>query len=153
MAQEIERKFLVTDRNFIDSLTDGTRIVQAYLSTNPTATTRIRIYGDRAFLTVKSKNDGFSRHEWEYEIPVKDAEEMLEYCGLNERIIKTRHRIGRWEIDRFHDKLAGLVLAEIELENEQEPIILPDYLDKEVSNDSRYYNSNLLKINNLSQLK
>ena len=151
MAKEIERKFLVTDSQFIKSLDGGTRIVQAYLSTNPDATVRIRIMGNHAFLTVKSRNVGISRGEWEYEIPIADAEEMIEQCGLNDRIVKTRYRLNRWEIDVFHEQLEGLVIAEIEMTDINESIQIPHFIGQAVSDDPRYFNSNLLKSNILNE--
>lgn len=152
MAKEIERKFLVTDQSVVESLSGGVEICQAYLSTDPDSTVRIRIYGEKAFLTVKSRNRGSVRGEWEYEIAPADAVEMMDQCNVSDRIEKIRYKSGRWEIDVFKGALSGLILAEIELTDENEPISLPDFVGKEVTNDPRFYNSNLASINILPQI-
>ncbi len=142
MGKEIERKFLVRD-GWRQALTGpATEMAQAYLSVDPRATVRLRIAGPRAFLTVKGLNDGPSRDEWEYEIPVADAAEMMERCGQC-RLSKTRYRAGRWEIDAFHGPLEGLVVAEIELTGPDEAVELPAWIEREVTGDPRYYNSSL----------
>ena len=107
MAKEIERKFLVRDgwQDAVDG--PGIRMRQAYLSTDPRATVRVRIAGDRARLTVKGCNHGIVRDEWEYDIPVADAEAMVDRCSTA-ALSKTRYRAGRWEIDRFAGPLEGL---------------------------------------------
>lgn len=153
MAKEIERKYLVNDPEFINSLTDGTQIIQAYLNPDPDSTVRIRIYGDRGFLTIKSRNDGITRNEWEYEIPVDEAKEILEGCHVSGLITKVRYRHGRWEIDKFTGRHSGLVLAEIELQYENEAITLPDFIGREVSDDSRYYNSNIAVCSELPPIR
>lgn len=140
MAKEIERKFLVVDDCYKLS-GRSVEIEQAYLSDNPDATVRVRIYGTKAFLTVKSRNEGLTRDEWEYEIPVEDARNMMLRCDCRGHISKTRYVDGRWEIDEFHGRLDGLVVAEIELTDADEAVTLPSYIGKEVSGDSRYYNS------------
>lgn len=141
MAKEIERKFLVKKEMFDHAPLEGERIVQAYLSDKPEATVRIRIKGDSAFLTVKSRNQGASRDEWEYGIPLDDAFEMIDRCECRLKIEKTRYRFGKWEIDEFHGRHNGLVLAEIELSSPEEKIDIPDFIGREVTDDPRYYNS------------
>lgn len=142
MAKEIERKFLVGEnwREAVDG--PGVRMRQAYLSLEPRATVRVRVAGDRAWLTVKGRNDGISRDEWEYPVPVADADAMIDRCGTAE-LSKTRYRSGRWEIDEFHGKFSGLVVAEIELADVSEQPALPAWIGREVSGDVRYYNSSL----------
>lgn len=142
MPKEIERKYLVTAgwREAVDG--PGTVFRQAYLSTVPRATVRVRIAGDRAMLTVKGRNDGITRDEWEYPIPLDDAAQMIDRCA-SASLSKTRFRAGRWEIDEFHAPLEGLVVAEIELSSPDEVISLPSWIGREVSEDPRYYNSSL----------
>lgn len=148
MAKEIERKYLVTDDSFISMATDSIEIMQGYLSTRKEATVRVRIAGDRGFLTVKGITRGISRSEWEYEIPVDDARRMIdELCG-GVYIHKTRYIVEyaghRWEVDRFHGLLAPLVVAEVELPSADIVPELPPFVGEEVSDDSRYYNSSLM---------
>ena len=141
MAKEIERKFLVTDTSYRDIAERSSRIIQTYLSANPDATVRIRITDKRAFLTVKGRNSGAERDEWEYEVAETEAREMLERCSHTPVIDKTRYNVGRWEVDEYHGALAGLTVAEIELERSAELIVLPHFIGKEVTGDPRYYNS------------
>lgn len=147
MGLEIERKFLVNET--IDRFTpvSSVRIVQGYLSANPDTVVRIRIYGDSAFMTVKTRNRGAVRNEWEYEIPVADAVEIIERTGIK-TIEKIRHLVpfqGKdWEVDVFEGHLKGLVLAEIELESEDEKFELPPFVSTEVTHDVRYFNSSLI---------
>lgn len=143
MGKEIERKFLVVDKSYRHQAGSSHRIVQGYLSKNADATVRIRIMDNDAFLTVKSRNDGPVRGEWEYRIPVAEAMEMLELCRGGGLIEKTRYRVGRWEIDEFHGAREGLVVAEIELQSADEEIELPAFVGQEVTGDVRYYNSSL----------
>ncbi len=147
MAKEIERKFTVVSDGYIAMATESHRIVQAYLSRVPEATVRLRLLDDRAFLTVKSKNVGATRGEWEYEIPPADAREMLAICP-EKPLEKTRYIVpagdSRWEVDRFHGALEGLVVAEIELSSEDQEYVRPDFIGEEVTGDPRYYNSNLI---------
>lgn len=142
MAKEIERKFLVKPgwEKYVDG--PGTDFRQAYLNTDPRSTVRVRLAGDRAWLTVKGKNEGTVRDEWEYPVPPADAAAMIDRCG-QAAIAKTRYRAGRWEIDRFHGPLEGLVVAEIELKSADEPFDRPVWLGREVSDDPRYFNSSL----------
>lgn len=143
MSKEIERKFLVHNNLFKPTEGSGTKIVQAYLSTRPESTVRIRIIGKVAYLTIKSKNNGAIRDEWEYEIPMTDALEILENCDCLSKIEKTRYRHNQWEIDVFEGQHKGLILAEIELNSADEKFDKPDFIGREVTDDNRYYNSNL----------
>ncbi len=143
MGREIERKYLVKDDSYRALATEAHHIRQAYLSTVPDATVRLRILDSQAFITVKGRNHGAERSEWEYEIPVADAEEMLAQCSQTPILDKTRYRAGRWEIDEFHGPLEGLVVAEIELEDADETFALPEFIGEEVTGDPRYYNSTL----------
>lgn len=145
MAQEIERKYLVCTDLYKTMAIDSRHIVQAYLSTSPDATVRLRIIDSKAYITVKSRTNGFRRGEWEYEIPVEDAREMIEQCNLSDVIEKTRYYVDfdghTWEVDEFGGRLAGLVMAEIELQSSEEHFTLPPFIGSEVTGDSRYYNS------------
>ena len=144
MGKEIERKFLVSDKSFESMAVSSTEIRQAYLSVSPDATVRIRIAGDNAWLTVKSRNHGAVRGEWEYAVPASEAREMMDACcGCT--VSKRRYIVpycGRkWEVDVFSGHLAGLIVAEIELPREDEAIALPPFAGREVTGDARYYNS------------
>lgn len=146
MAIEIERKFLVDD---LDAALAGSvaceRIAQGYLSADPDATVRVRIRGERGFLTVKSRNRGAERGEWEYEIPEADVRELLA-LSRTPIVDKVRHRVPfgglMWEVDVF-SRPAGLVLAEVELPRADARITLPYWVGREVTSDPRYFNSNL----------
>lgn len=144
--QEIERKFLVKNMSFLSEINSGKRIVQGYLSSIPERTVRVRIKGEKGYLTIKGKTEGISRFEWEKEIAIEEAEQLLKLCekGI---IDKTRYEIpvGKhlFEIDIFESENEGLILVEIELEHENETFEKPTWLGKEVSNDIRYYNSYL----------
>lgn len=145
---EIERKFLV-DKNQWNNLLKPVpkKIVQAYLLNSPEKTIRVRIKGDKGFITIKGPTKGISRSEFEYEIPVSEAELMIEQFA-NKVIAKDRfevHYEGHlWEVDEFHGKLEGLILAEIELQTEHEKFKQPVWIMEEVSHDPSYYNSNLI---------
>ncbi len=147
---EIERKFLVTSEKFKTEATADKRIVQGFLNTHPERTVRVRLKGDSGFLTVKGKSNkvGTSRFEWEKEIPVEEAEALLEICepGIIE---KRRYLIQNgkhlFEVDAFEGLNKGLTIAEIELEHENEAFERPDWLGKEVTGDIKYYNSQLSK--------
>ncbi|MBR1398390.1 MAG: CYTH domain-containing protein [Selenomonadaceae bacterium] len=147
MTTEIERKFLV-NKNLFKPTGDGEYIAQGYLSSTPERTVRVRIKNNHGFLTIKGKNIGISRSEFEYEIPEPDARELLNLCEPS-IIIKRRHIINVnnsiWEVDVFEGDNKGLIVAEIELQSEDEIFNRPDWLGDEVSNDARYYNSNLSK--------
>ncbi len=144
---EIERKFLVNDPTIIDNL-KGQRITQGYLTTDPERNVRVRIKGVKAFITIKgvSSDSGLSRYEWEKEIPMVEAEELLE-LALPEIIDKTRYELpqeySKWEIDVFHGNNKGLIIAEIELPSEDAVFTKPSWLGDEVTGDHRYYNSYL----------
>ena len=146
MATEIERKFLVDAAKIAPvNFTSEEKISQGYLSTNPTV--RIRLNDGRGFLTIKSSTEGITRQEFEYEIPPRDAVELLELCGS--RVLKkTRRKVSYgghiWETDFFEGRHAGLILAEVELNSADEIVELPDWVTKEVSDDERYFNSNLV---------
>jgi adenylate cyclase len=141
--QEIERKFLV-DVNKWRPGGPGVNIKQGYLSVDTERTVRVRIAGGKAFLTIKGKSIGISRTEMEYEIPVDEAEVLMAMC-LEFVIEKTRYLEKKqkvvWEVDVFYGNNKGLVLAEVELENENQHVDLPDWIEKEVSTDFRYFNS------------
>ena len=146
---EIERKFLINESawNLLEKPTP-THIAQAYLSDEKKCTVRVRIKGSQGFLTVKGETIGISRSEYEYEIPVDEANKMMnEFC--DKVLSKDRYCIEvsghTWEVDVFHGKLAPLMIAEIELETEDENFVKPDWAGKEVSDDVSYYNSQLIK--------
>jgi adenylate cyclase len=145
---EIERKFLVVSNEFINEAFAKKRIVQAYLSSNPERTVRIRIKENKAYLTIKGKGNasGTTRLEWETEIPVQDAEKLLHICEESS-VDKTRYevKVGHhtYEVDIFTGENDGLILAEIELQSEKEAFEKPSWLGEEVTNDERYYNAYL----------
>jgi adenylate cyclase len=145
VAAEIERKFLVRDDSWNDG-SPGVRIAQGYLSLDPERSVRVRLAGENAWLTVKGRTEGITRAEFEYPIPVDDARALLAIC-LPSVIDKTRHRIGfaghLWEIDVFHGTNEGLVMAEVELDDESAAPALPLWAGEEVSDDVRYYNTSL----------
>lgn len=147
MGKEIERKFLVKNRSFESMAGRVDRMEQGYVSLRPAGTVRVRIKNDRAFLTVKGLNEGAVRDEWEYEIPLNDAREMLDRVTEGTVIKKRRYNIdfvGRhWEVDVFEGAYEGLVLAEVELENENCRVELPPFVGEEVTGDVRYYNSTM----------
>lgn len=144
MAYEIERKFLVIDTSFVSMATSSDRILQAYLCDNPDCTVRVRIRGSKAYITVKSRNIGAVRHEWEYEVPLADAEDMARIApGGN--IDKTRYIVPfkghNWEVDVFHGALSGLIVAEIELDDTDQTFERPPFIGNEVTGNPSYYNS------------
>jgi adenylate cyclase len=144
---EIERKFLV-DQKLWKPAGMGTKLVQGYLSVDPERVVRVRIAGEKAYLTIKGKPAGIVRTELEYEIPKNEAEVLLKMC-LNFKVEKTRFKENIenviWEIDVFEGENEGLVMAEVELDNINQKIDLPEWIGEEVSADSRYYNSQLSK--------
>lgn len=148
MTVEIERKFLVDKRKLHKlNFSSESLIKQGYLSSHPTI--RVRLKDNHGFLTIKSSTKGISRNEFEYEVPIADAEELLKLCGRDvlKKIRRTIEYCGHvWEVDFFMGRLAGLVLAEVELNSAAEVVDLPDWVTKEVSGDMRYANSNLVKI-------
>jgi adenylate cyclase len=147
MAIEIERKFLVKGDEW-KSLAEGVLYRQGYLPTQSGVTVRVRIIGDRAYLTIKSPNVGNSRSEYEYPIPLEDGKEMLDNLCDRPLIEKIRYKIPHedliWEVDEFLGENQGLIIAEVELEEEDRIIKLPNWIDREVS-DSKYFNANLVK--------
>jgi adenylate cyclase len=149
MATETERKFLVKGE-FRHLAVRQIHITQSYLSKDPLKTIRLRIADDKAFMTIKTPltNETIARNEWEFQIPLDDAKDILKIC-LPGKVYKTRYIVpsGRhlFEIDVFHDKNEGLVMAEIELESEDEQFDIPDWLGAEVTGNPAYYNSNLAK--------
>jgi adenylate cyclase len=147
MAYEIERKFLLINEQWRDEVEKSFTLRQGYLSTNPDATVRIRIKNEQATLTIKSKNIGIRRNEFEYQIPTEEAQQLLALCE-GPLIEKIRYTICRgnhtWEIDEFSGDNTGLILAEIELTHEDDAFEKPTWVGDEVSGDVRYYNSNLV---------
>ena len=146
MATEIERKFLVTGDNWRNQA-HGVLIKQGYLCADVQRAVRVRRTGTHAWLTIKGGGEGISRLEYEYPVPLQDADDLLALC-LPGVISKTRYTLDvaghRWEIDEFHEANAGLVLAEIELDRIDEPFERPEWVGAEVSDDARYYNASLI---------
>ena len=146
---EIERKFLVDKKlwNLVEK-PQPKEIIQAYLLRSTEKTIRVRIKGDKGFLTIKVKTTGISRSEFEYEIPFEEAEQLISEFA-DKVILKNRYeiKVGNhlWEIDEFHGKLEGLLLAEIELSYEAEEFVLPMWAKTDVSTDENYYNSQLIE--------
>ena len=147
MATEIERKFLVHDDSWRKDADGGILYRQGYLSSGGPCAIRVRVAGTRAYLSIKSANSGTSRAEFDYTIPLSDAESILNDLCIRPPIEKTRYlvRCGEhvWEVDVFAAENAGLVVAEIELKHEDERFERPVWLGKEVSEDERYYNAYL----------
>jgi adenylate cyclase len=147
MAQEIERKFLV-DRDQLPALSAGVRMVQGYIATASKVVVRVRIAGEQAFLTLKGPNRGAVRSEFEYPVPMADAEAMIEQLCDGPVIEKQRYLITHqghtWELDVFAGDNQGLLVAEVELQSEHEAVVLPPWVSQEVTTDPRYYNVNLL---------
>lgn len=150
MGKEIERKFLVKDMSFKTLAVRKIELAQGYISTDVDSTVRVRIAGQKAFLTIKSRTVGFVRGEWEYEIPVTDARELLQTFTDGKFISKTRYVVPydglNWEVDVFHSSLEGLIVAEVELPSEATVLTsIPAFIGKEISEDPRYYNSALVR--------
>jgi len=149
MAQEIERKFLVKG-DFKPFAYKSSRVIQGYLCSVPERAVRVRVKGEKGFLTIKGigNKEGTSRYEWEREIPVSEAEELLKICEPGV-IDKTRYLVKQddhtFEVDEFYGENEGLVVAEIELKSETDVFEMPDWLGKEVTGDVRYYNVMLMK--------
>lgn len=149
MAQEIERKFLVKG-DFKSEVFKSTRIIQGYLSSIPERTVRVRIKGEKGFITIKGKGNasGASRYEWEKEIPVEEVKELLELCEPG-AIDKTRFLVKSgehtFEVDEFYGDNEGLTVAEVELTSEDEAFVKPAWLGEEVTGEVKYYNSMLMK--------
>ena len=147
MGKEIERKFLVNGDAW-RGLVEGKRYRQGYLSTVKERTVRVRTAGDKGYLTVKGISVGASRSEYEYEIPLADANEMLDRLCERPLIEKTRYRIPQgevvWEIDEFEGDNRGLITAEVELTDEHQVVTPPAWIGKEVTDDPKYFNANLV---------
>ena len=147
--QEIERKFLVVG-DFLPEVQEAVEIRQGYLCRDKDMTVRVRIRGDKGYLTIKGRRKGISRFEWEKEISVEEALALLAQTDSG-CIEKTRHLVKNtdgkhvWEVDVFHGDNEGLIVAEIELSDENEPFDKPVWIGEEVTDDRRYYNAQLLK--------
>ncbi|MBU1566897.1 MAG: CYTH domain-containing protein [Proteobacteria bacterium] len=148
MGKEIEKKFLIADNSW-QGLGVGKAYSQGYLNSEKGRTVRVRIIGDRGFLTIKGPNDHGARLEYEYDIPVEDAREMLDLLCQKPLIEKIRYCISFagfiWEVDDFKGENEGLLIAEIELEYVGQEFSQPSWIGPEVTGDSRYYNANLVK--------
>jgi adenylate cyclase len=147
MALEIEHKFLLATEDWRREIQHSEILKQGYLSSQPTSSIRVRICEERAWLNIKSATIGTHRHEYEYEIPVDDAREILFHLCNKPLIEKTRHYVQHgndlWEIDEFEGVNQGLIIAEIELSEIGQSFDKPTWLGKEVTEDLRYYNNNL----------
>ena len=147
---EIERKFLVLNTDFKTQAFVQYQIAQGYISTNPERTVRVRIKGNEGYLTIKGAGNetGMSRFEWEKKIDIEEAKQLLKLCEKG-AISKIRFeiKVGKhtFEVDEFYGDNQGLIIAEIELESENEAFEKPDWLGMEVTNDQRYYNAYLSK--------
>jgi adenylate cyclase len=150
MAQEIERKFLVKSEAFKAESVKEMRITQGYLSSVPERTVRVRIKGEKGFMTIKGigNESGASRYEWEREISIEDTKALLSICEPGV-IDKTRYNVKSgehtFEVDEFYGENDGLVVAEVELSSEDEAFEKPEWLGEEVTGDVKYYNSMLMK--------
>ena len=150
MSQEIERKFLVKDSSYKDMAVSSSRIIQGYICSERGRTVRVRIRDNKGFLTIKgaSADNGLSRYEWEHEIPVDEARELMKLCQPG-MIDKTRYlvKFGKhiFEVDEFYGENEGLVVAEVELATVDEKHEVPPFLAEEVTGQVKYYNSFLMK--------
>lgn len=148
MPVETERKFLVKGTQWRSAARRAT-LKQGYISNDARVAVRIRIADDQAFLTIKGAKSGISRLEYEYSIPVADAEELLASLCLKPIIEKVRYTLDysglEWIVDEFAGENAGLIVAEVELEREDQPIDMPEWVGEEVTDDPRYLNANLVK--------
>lgn len=150
MPYEIEKKFLVISQAYKSEAFKFTKIMQGYLSSIPERTVRVRIKGEKGYITIKGKGNelGTTRYEWEKEIPVSEVEELLNICEPGV-IDKTRYEVKSghltFEVDEFYGENQGLTIAEIELSSENEPFDKPAWLGQEVTGDNKYYNSMLMK--------
>ena len=147
MAIEIEHKFLLTDESWREKVKKAIIFKQGYLSSMPTTSIRVRICDEQAWLNIKSATIGNKRMEFEYEIPLTDANQIIELLCKKPIIEKTRHYVehedNTWEIDEFHGENQGLIVAEIELDSETQPFTIPEWIGQEVTHDVRYYNNYL----------
>lgn len=150
MALEIEHKYLVKENSYKGLSAENHLIIQGYITRNKNRTVRVRVIDNEAFITIKGATHIDKRAEYEVPIPKSDAVEILKNICIPPIIEKTRYIIEsegkKWEVDEFHGKLEGLVIAEIELKSSDEKYSIPSFIGKEVTGDSRYYNSNLYKI-------
>lgn len=148
MPVEIERKFLVINDSWKQQVESESTLKQGYLSAEKEISIRVRIAKGRAQLTIKGATSGISRSEYEYEIPQQDAQEMMDNLVSGSVIDKTRYKVRcgdhLWDLDLFHGDNQGLIMAEVELVSETEAFQMPDWAGEEVSDDSRYYNANLI---------
>jgi CYTH domain-containing protein len=148
MGKEIEKKFLILNNDW-RHLGTGEPYCQGYLNSEKERTVRVRTIGDRGILTIKGPNLGGVRLEYEYDIPFNEAQEMLHELCCKPLIEKTRYKIPFkgfiWEVDEFKGENAGLIFAEIELQHEGQEFAKPPWIGEEVTDDSRYYNANLVK--------
>jgi adenylate cyclase len=148
MAREIERKFLVRDKHY-RRLAKPIPYRQGYLSVARDRIVRVRIKADRAFLAIKGMTDGVTRTEYEYEIPIAEAEHMLAYLCEKPIIEKDRYMIEcnglEWSVDEFHGPNEGLIVAEVHLQDENQQIALPEWVGKEVSHEPKYFSSSLVR--------
>ena len=149
MGVEIERKFLLKNDNWRSGNETGVLYRQGYLSTEPERVIRVRIVNQTGVLTIKGKSKGAQRKEFEYEIPFSDAGELLDKICIYPIIEKYRYKINyrnlTWEIDEFIGENSGLILAEVELKDAHQKIAFPEWIGVEVTEDPKYYNSNLVK--------
>jgi len=143
MAKEIERKFLIKEKKIDLTEYSTVEIEQGYLTDYMEPCVRIRIADDKGFLTIKGRTHGTARDEYEYEVPLEDAQAIMNMCGCN-ILKKTRYLVGRWEVDVFHGKHLGMIVAEIELESVDEKFKKPNWIGEEVSSNPAYFNSNLV---------
>ena len=147
---EIERKYLVTSDSYKQMAVARYHICQGYISREKTGTVRIRITDDKAYLTITGKPAAghFARYEWEKEIDVQEAKELMQLCqgtiiDKTRWIVPAKEEGLKWEVDEFHGKLEGLTLAEIELTSEEQEVEKPDFVGEDVTSDPRYYNANM----------
>ncbi|RDH86023.1 MAG: adenylate cyclase [endosymbiont of Galathealinum brachiosum] len=149
MPIEIERKFLLVNTDWREQVTSSYRIRQGYMGEIDKASVRIRVQGDKANINIKSATLSMRRMEYEYEIPLIEAQEMLDQLCKQPQVDKTRFIVEqgkfKWEIDEFYGENEGLLVAEIELDDENETFDKPDWVGEEVTEDPRYYNVNLIK--------
>ncbi|HMQ53287.1 MAG TPA: CYTH domain-containing protein [Anaerolineae bacterium] len=148
MGQEIERKFLVKRDFWQQQEKSGQIYRQGYLNSAKERTVRVRLIGDRGILTIKGEAQGLTRPEYEYDLPLEEAQELLKLCE-QPLIEKKRYKIKQgdltWEVDEFFGENEGLIIAEVELEHEQQGFEYPAWLDQEVTGDPRYFNANLVR--------
>ena len=147
---EIERKYLVNGESYKQMAVAHHHICQGYISREKTGTVRVRITNDKAYLTIKGKPavGHFARYEWEKEIDVAEAQELMKLCqgtiiDKTRWIVLAKEDGLKWEVDEFHGKHEGLVVAEIELDSEEQVVELPSFIGKEVTDDPQYYNANM----------